>query len=245
MTEDPDGIITDGESERIARVYQSYASSGRHRRYDQTKPGNRAMVEERVRHTRRLLRNVGLNDLRGRRILDVGCGYGHELARMRDFGARTSDLVGVDLMPARIELARRTYPEIELHVADAAELAFPDASFDIVLSYTVLSSVLDHGMARQISAEMSRVLSPGGVVLWYDVRIGNPTNRNIRGLPAAKVRDLFPGLRPIFRSVTVAPPVARRLGLLTGVAYPLLGALPFLRSHLLGILIKPRHEGRI
>lgn len=203
------------------------------------------MVEERVRHTRRLLRNVGLNDLRGLRILDVGCGYGSELARMRDLGARASDLVGVDLIPARIELARQTYPEIEFHVADAAELAFPDASFDVVLSYTVFSSVLYHGMARQISAEMNRVLKPGGVVLWYDMRRGNPTNRNVRGLPAATVRDLFPGLRPILRSLTLAPPLARRLGLLTGAAYPLLGALPFLRSHLLGILIKPRHEGRI
>jgi ubiquinone/menaquinone biosynthesis C-methylase UbiE len=242
VTENPDNIVTDGESERISRVYESYALSARHFRYEQGNPGNRAIVDERVRHTQRLLRNAGLNDLRGRRVLDVGCGYGHELARMRQFGARASDLVGVDLMPDRIAQARQTYTEIEFHVANAVRLTFPDASFDIVLSYTVLSSVLDHTTARQITAEMSRVLKPGGVILWYDIRTGNPTNRNVRGIPAATVRDLFPGFRPILQSLTLAPPLARRLGIFAG-GYPVLGAVPFLRSHLLGMLIKPRQTG--
>jgi len=40
--------------------------------------------------------------------------------------------------------------------------------------------------------------------------------------------------------VTLLPPLARRLGPATPLAYPVLAALPPLRSHLIGLLRKPR-----
>jgi len=51
--------------------------------------------------------------------------------------------------------------------------------------------------------------------------------------------ELFPGWAAELRSITVAPPVARRLGRLTPVAYPLLHAIPPVRSHLIGRLRCP------
>lgn len=227
------------EADRISRVYRGYAASDRGRRYDQTNRGNRAIVAERLRLTRRLLRRAGLDDLTRRPVLDVGCGNGNELARMQELGAPPSALLGIDLLPDRIELARRDHPDIEFRTGDASRLDLPDASFDLVLSMTVLSSVLDSDMARQIAGEMARVLRPGGAVLWYDLRVDNPGNPDVRGLPEREVRELFPTLRAELRPATLAPPLARRLGPLTPVAYPALAALPFLRSHLLGLLIKP------
>jgi hypothetical protein len=56
--------------------------------------------------------------------------------------------------------------------------------------------------------------------------------------------DLFPDLDLKLRSVTLAPPVARRLGPLTPFGYHALVALPFLRSHLLGLLTKLPKESR-
>ncbi|HEY7198899.1 MAG TPA: class I SAM-dependent methyltransferase [Candidatus Dormibacteraeota bacterium] len=238
MTEEPESVETAVEAERIRRVYRTYDTPARTRLYDGANPGNRAIVEERVRRMRRLLAEAGLADLGGRRVLDVGCGHGHELARMRELGARGGDLLGVDLMPERIERARELHPDIEFRVGDATRLELPSESFDLVLSFTVLSSVLATDAARRIAAEMRRMLRPGGAILWYDLRRDNPRNANVRGLPAPEVRALFPGLRARLERVTLAPPLARRLGPLTGPGYPALAAVPFLRSHLVGVLAR-------
>jgi SAM-dependent methyltransferase len=227
------------EIERISRVYRAYASPARSRLYTQANPGNRAILSERVRRTHQVLRQAGFGSLEGRRILDVGCGYGHELARMLKLGARASDLVGVDLMPDRVEQARRSYPHIEFEVVDATQLSFADSSFDLVLSFTVLSSILDLAVAKQMGSEMSRVLRPGGAVLWYDMRFSNPANGSVRGLSAHDIRGLFPQLQPSLHAVTLVPPLARRLGPLTTAAYLVLSSVPLLRTHLLGLLVKP------
>jgi SAM-dependent methyltransferase len=233
----------DGEIERIKGVYRGYASSERARRYDPGNRGNRAIVAERVRRMRVLLDRAGLGDLRGRRVLDVGCGYGHELARMRELGADDRDLAGVDLVADRIQAAREAYPRFDLRVADAAGLEFPDASFDLVLCFTVFSSVLDETLACRIASEAMRVLRPGGVVAWYDLRLGNPRNANVRGLPPAELRRLFPDAVLTLSTITLAPPLARRLGRLTPVAYPVLAALPPLRSHVIGLVRKRALSG--
>src|SRR5438067_146687 len=75
------------------------------------------------------------------RVLDVGCGGGYFLHRLVEYGA--ADATGVDLMPDRIELARRRYPGLRFECANAAELPFADQSFDLVTQFTCLSSVLD------------------------------------------------------------------------------------------------------
>jgi hypothetical protein len=73
----------DAEAERIGRTYDRYRSSPAHMaRHGGGNPGNQAIVAERDRVVDHLLGEVGLASLRGRRVLDVGCGYGHELARM-------------------------------------------------------------------------------------------------------------------------------------------------------------------
>ena len=51
--------------------------------------------------------------------------------------------------------------------------------------------------------------------------------------------ELFPSYRAEVRSLTVAPPLARRLGGATGTLYPLLARVPLVRSHLAGVLVKP------
>ena len=58
------------------------------------------------------------------------------------------------------------------------------------------------------------------------------------GAELAWFRELFGDLEGKLESVTVIPPLARRLGPLTAPGYPLLAALPPMRSHLLGLLLK-------
>ena len=94
-------------------------------------------------------------------------------------------------------------------------------------------------MAANVAHEISRVLKPGGAVVWYDFRYDNPQNRNVRGLGQQEVEALFPGHAASLRTVTLLPPIGRRLGPATGLLYPLLSAFPPLRSHLIGLLVKP------
>lgn len=126
---------------------------------------------------------------------------------MEELGARPGSLVGIDVVPQRIDEARRLHPEYDLRVGDASRLEFEDASSDLVL----FSSVLDEEKARRIASEIVRVLRPGGAVLWYELRVGNPWNPDVRGLPVRAVRDLFPGLEVRLRRITLVPQVARRL----------------------------------
>jgi SAM-dependent methyltransferase len=145
----------------------------------------------------------------------------------------------MDLLPHRVEAARKAFPAIEFHTGSAEHIPFPDGGFDLVLTITLFSSIFDPKMASNVAREITRVLRPGGALLWYDFRYDNPSNRDVHGVTAAAARALFPGLQGELHGVTLVPPLARRLGPLTSVAYPLLGALPFLRSHLLGLLWKP------
>jgi ubiquinone/menaquinone biosynthesis C-methylase UbiE len=157
-------------------------------------------------------------------------------------GARLQDLHGVDLIAQRIRIAQKRYPEVDFHVANAEALSFLDAQFDIVVLFTVFSSILDSAMAAHVANEVSRVLKPGGAILWYDFRYSNPRNPNVRGMTLSAIRALFPYFELKLRSTTLLPPLARRLGRTTPVLYPLLVGVPLLRTHYQGVLIKPYYE---
>jgi malonyl-CoA O-methyltransferase len=99
-----------------------------------------------------------LPDLRGRTALDVGCGSGRYVQEMASRGARAS---GVDLSAAMLLRAR----EVTRRVArgDAATLPIRTMSIDAVVCGLVLADVADLAPAL---AEMSRVLRPGGVLVY-------------------------------------------------------------------------------
>jgi SAM-dependent methyltransferase len=111
------------------------------------------------------------------RVLDVGCGTGH-LAAAVAAASRASEVHGVDLAPVYIEHATIHYrdPRLVFRVGDACALAYPDATFDRVLSLLVLHFVPRTEVAI---AEMRRVAKPGAIVgaaVW-DARGGWVANR--------------------------------------------------------------------
>lgn len=233
-----DGKTRVTEADRIAQAYRSRDPKAT-ARWDLTNPGNQHILAERRGLVRRLLADRGWVPLGYRRVLDVGAGSGVELAWFRELGASESNLVGIDLLPERVELARRSFPQITFHAGNAEHLPFPDASFDLALAFTIFSSILDPTMAAQVASEIQRVLRPGGRLLWYDFRYDSPSNPDVRGVTAARIRALFPDLDGPLLGLTLLPPLARRLGPLTPVAYPVLARVPMLRTHLLGLLTRP------
>ena len=86
-------------------------------------------------------------------------------------------------------------------------------------------------MTHNLAREVRRVLRPDGHVLIYDFRVPSPLNRNTRAVRRSMIRRLFPDLTMIARSLTLLPPLARRLGFAPQTAYSSLAAIPFLRTH--------------
>ncbi len=234
---DPTG--DEAEIERIKSVYADYAQDESVLRRWREPYSNRLIIGERQAALEELLRRNGFLPLSGRRILDVGCADASQLARLREWGALSADLTGVDLLPDRVAAAQRAHPEFNITCCNAEKLPFDDESFDLVVCFVVLSSVLNDGVRRNIAAEIRRVLRSGGAVLWYDFRYRNPYNRNVRPVTGVELERLFPSYRKALKTVTVLPPLARRLGRLAATLYPLLRRLPLLRTHILGLLIKP------
>ena len=110
----------------------------------------------------------------GARVLEVGCGPGHLSTRLAQRGF---DVTGLDLDPAMIARARaNTDPAVDrggrrpsFLVGDAASLAFPDGSFDLVVSTLSMHHWADPAAGL---AEIGRVLCPGGRALIWDFRPG-------------------------------------------------------------------------
>ena len=82
-------------------------------------------------------------------------------------------------------------------------------------------------------------MKPGGQVLWYDFTYDNPRNPDVRGVPVARVRALFPDGELSVRRLTLAPPIARPLARIHPSLYTLANALPWLRTHVLCWIRKP------
>jgi ubiquinone/menaquinone biosynthesis C-methylase UbiE len=103
-------------------------------------------------------------DFSGARVLDVGTGLGRWARWFSQWP--DTDVVGIDIEPERLEVARRHGGAqfLEMPVDD---LAFPAQSFDVVNSVTVLQHV-GHDTKRVAIAEFGRILRPGGRAVIFE-----------------------------------------------------------------------------
>ncbi len=221
------------ELNRIRAEYARRAQDPRLRGlYSLFRPDALFTVQTRERTALRLLRQAGFEPLDRFDILEAGCGEGSVLLDLLRWGANPARLHGCDLLPDRVAQARRRLSAaVTLAVADAGALPYPSAHFDLVLQFTVLTSVLDEGLRRRIAQEMWRVLRPGGAVLSYDFRFQGFGNPAVRAIHPRELRQLFPHGEFTARRVTLAPPLARRLAWWSWSGCELLAHLPWLRTH--------------
>jgi ubiquinone/menaquinone biosynthesis C-methylase UbiE len=198
----------------------------------------RCAIHEREELLVRIFSEQGLTTLGGLKILDVGCGSGALLRHLCDFGADPGKCFGIDIIDKRLENAKRLGPNLGLAFASGAQLPFGDETFDIVLQFTVLTSVLAPHLRQAISREMLRVLPRGGRFIWYDFAYNNPRNPDVRGIGRREIRQLLPGCRLRFWRVTLAPPIGRLAVRLNPFLYRALSELHLLRSHYLCVAEK-------
>jgi SAM-dependent methyltransferase len=210
-------------------------------RYRLAHPAALAALHERERAMVRLFRRLGLADFATLSVLEIGSGSGDNLLGLLRLGFSPDRLAGIELLPERHAAALARLPAaVRLVCGDAAALPIAPASADIVLQATVFSSLLDDAFQARLASAMWAAVKPGGGVLWYDFTVDNPRNADVRGVPTARVRALFPEARAEFRRITLAPPLARAVSRLHPALYTVFNALPPLRTHVLGWLGKPR-----
>jgi ubiquinone/menaquinone biosynthesis C-methylase UbiE len=143
-----------------------------------------------------------MGKLAGARLLDVGCGDGLLVCGV---AAKGADAMGVDPDPAMLATARSRIATAEVRATflegRIERLPFPDASFDVVASVTVLCFVPDAAGAVR---EMVRVLRPGGRLVlgelgrwsvWAVLRrvrgwLGSTTWKSARFRTSAELRAL-------------------------------------------------------
>jgi ubiquinone/menaquinone biosynthesis C-methylase UbiE len=237
---DAGNVTTIRETERLAGVYRHYRDNPAvQESWSEENAGNRAILHERRRRIQRLFHEGNYGPLDNSLILEVGCGSGNVLAGLLEYGAAATNLYGVDLLPERVQAARGKYPDIHFSCANAERLDFDDNCFDLILVFTVFTSILDSVMAQNVAQEIDRVLSQTGAILWYDFRYNNPRNPHVHGMNLPSIQRLFPEYTHQLQTITLLPPLARRLGKLTPFLYPLLAAISPLRTHYLGLLQKP------
>ncbi len=204
--------------------------------YSLFNPANLFTVQQRQRAVLKMLRRQGLYPLAEQFILELGCGRGGVLLEYLSYGAAPGRLYGTDLLPDRVSAAHQNLPQVALTVADGQQLPYADGQFDLVVQYTVFTSVLDDGVKANLARDMLRVLrKPAGLILWYDFWL-NPTNPQTRGIRPAEVRRLFPNCRCDFQRITLAPPITRRLIKMSWLACYLLEKVRAFNSHYLAAI---------
>lgn len=227
MDRDPSG----GEPPALAGIrhtYERYARSARKRRaWAAGNRGNLAIRAELLAHVRALAATELAGD---GEILDVGCGTGWWLRALASHGVDPHRLHGVELLAERAELARASEPAAQIVQADARRLPYAEDRFALVLCFTILSSLGSRADVAAVLAEARRVVRPGGLVLVYEPRVPNALNRSTR-TPRRRELDSHLGTPAQAITLTVLPPLSRRLGPLAARVYPALGRVKPLRTH--------------
>lgn len=111
-----------------------------------------------------------LQDIAGKRVLDICCGHGFTSVKCAKNGAQVNS---IDISPKMIKLTRKNAAfnnvseHITAEVMSAQEMSFPDNTFDYVTGL----GALHHLNIQLAGREISRVVKNGGRVLFVEPRI--------------------------------------------------------------------------
>jgi SAM-dependent methyltransferase len=157
---------------------------------------NSVLAAGRGRLLLRLLAQEGMGAIAGRRVLDLGAGFGAVALYCAHLGA---EVVAVDpneqRMRVALAIAQRHALPLSTVAAHAQSLPFADADFDLVIANNSLCYIVGRGDHLQALREIRRVLKPSG---WVVMR--NPNRLH--------PRDQFTGL-PLLS--LLGPTLARRV----------------------------------
>ncbi len=126
-----------------------------------------------------------MGDLKGKRILDLGCGHGESSVY---FALKGANCIAADISPRMVQtamkLADKYNVRIESRTMNAMKIEFPENSFDIVYA----ANLLHHVDPVATVHEIFRVLKPNGKLCFWDPLKHNPVIKLYRRI-AREVRS--------------------------------------------------------
>lgn len=166
------------------------------------------------------------DDLKGKTLLDGGCGMGRHSLRMLDYGAK--DVVGIDLSPAVNASFRRLKDRPNFHVIQADIFRLPlKPVFDHIISLGVVHHTPD---PKQAFCSLSRLMRPGGSlgvmvygrenngwIVWFVNPVRKVLTRLfpsffIKAVAFFATLALYPVLKLVYRPLNaISPNLARHL----------------------------------
>jgi SAM-dependent methyltransferase len=168
-------------------------------------------------------------------FLEVGAGTGGNLLEFMKFGFEKNNIYANEINPNRGEKLKDKIDDENIFLIDAANLTL-NSKFDVIFQSTVFSSILDFDKKVKLAKNMYSLLKEGGVIMWYDLKYNNPSNKNVQGITKSEIKKLFPKANTIeFFNVTLASPIARKI---PSLYIPINFLFPFLRSHIVAIIYK-------
>lgn len=104
-----------------------------------------------------------LPDFSGKRVLDLGCGFGWHCRYAVEHGA--AQVLGIDLSENMLTVARETNgdPRIDYRQMAIEDYAYPTGAFDVVISSLALHYVSSFA---EVCEKVARTLTPGGVFVF-------------------------------------------------------------------------------
>ena len=104
-----------------------------------------------------------LPDFKGKRMLDLGCGYGwHSIYAMEN---GSSSVVGIDISQNMLKVAKEktNFSEVEYICGAIEDMDFKEESFDIVLSSLAFHYIKDY---KELIEKINKVLKPNGILIF-------------------------------------------------------------------------------
>lgn len=104
-----------------------------------------------------------LPDFKGKRMLDLGCGYGWHSIYAMENGA--SSVVGIDISQNMLKVAKEKthFSEVEYICGAIEDMDFKEESFDIVLSSLAFHYIKDY---KELIEKINKVLKPNGILIF-------------------------------------------------------------------------------
>jgi SAM-dependent methyltransferase len=129
-----------------------------------------------VKHLRHCLGLMFGLGVKAGRSLEIGCGFGRLSPHIAEhFEQHTA----VDINRQALSEASQFYPGIAFLESSATELPFPDHSFDVVITWTVLQHIPNHLVGKALS-EIVRVANPRSLIILCEATLyaDGPENRS-------------------------------------------------------------------
>lgn len=203
-------------------------------RYSILNPTTILIEQEKERAMIKWIKENNIEPLENKKLLEIGCGGGYNLLKFIRFGFKPQNIFANDLITERLQSAKELLPsKVNFYEGSAMNLAFNENEFDIVFQSMVFSSILDSDYKLELAEKMWHWVKPGGGILWYDFIYNNPSNKDVKGVSLAEVKELFKVKKLYYKKLTLAPPIARIVTKIHPFLYYFFNSTYLLRTHLL------------